>query len=39
MKKIMLYVALALMAGLSGCVNKADITDDVASAALAAGLA
>jgi hypothetical protein len=39
MKKIMLYVALALMAVLSGCVNKSDIAEDIASAPLPAGLA
>jgi len=33
MKKTLLFVALALMAAFSGCVNKADITDDIASAA------
>jgi len=33
MKKIMLIAALALMAGMSGCVNKADIDEEIASSA------
>ena len=37
MKKILLFVSLALMAVLSGCVDEADMGEDVASAASPAG--